>query len=402
MNSIRQNRFYYGYIIVAAAFLMEVLNIGINNSFGLFIPTFQSEFGWSRALISGAATVSMLISSTLIVLWGLLCDKFGPRLILSIAGAVTGLGILLMSQVNSIWQLYLFWGIIGGIGIGAPDLIGLSLVARWFKSNVGIMSGIAKVGAGVGMLILPLMVNGLMSSFNWNFMFIFIGCIYLIAIVGAAQFTRLNPASIITENKKTDNILPPESGLNLRQALRTKQLWIAGIMNLAYLWGAQTVIIHVAPYAHDLGFPAERAALTISMLGAASIFGRLIIGWIADRLSNKTATTITLSIMCLALACFQIKQPDWIVFPLSALFGFSHGGYAALISPKVAEVFGIRAHGAVYGVVTLFGSIGVAVGPLMGGYLFDIQGNYNLVFIIVAFLIFAALLLNIALKRARW
>ncbi|MFC1937989.1 MFS transporter, partial [Chloroflexota bacterium] len=125
-------RIFYGYIIIAAAFCIIGLNMGTNRSFGVFLEPVLSEFGWSRAVISGAFTLCLVVSGLLAIVAGRLTDRFGPRLVVIVCALFMGSGYLLMSQVSNIWQLYLFYGVLGGIGMSGFMAPLSSLVARWF------------------------------------------------------------------------------------------------------------------------------------------------------------------------------------------------------------------------------------------------------------------------------
>ncbi|MBU0971317.1 MAG: MFS transporter, partial [Proteobacteria bacterium] len=137
----RKLSFFYGYIIIAAGFCIQAVVWGISNSFGVFFAPLIDEFGWSRATISGAASLGFLVHGSASMLLGTLNDRLGPRLIMSGCGIFLGLGFLLMATLNSVWQLYLFYGLIAAVGLGGIDVIPLSTVSRWFQKKRGLMSG---------------------------------------------------------------------------------------------------------------------------------------------------------------------------------------------------------------------------------------------------------------------
>ncbi|MCD4676569.1 MAG: MFS transporter, partial [Desulfobacula sp.] len=150
MTDVKRAPFFYGYTIIVAGFFIQTVVWGISNSFGIFFDPLIKEFGWSRATISGAASLGFLVHGASSILLGNFNDRFGPRLIMSACGLFLGLGFLLMGTLNSVWQLYLFYGLIASIGLGGIDVIPLSTVSRWFQKKRGMMSGIIKVGTGVG------------------------------------------------------------------------------------------------------------------------------------------------------------------------------------------------------------------------------------------------------------
>ena len=147
--------FFYGYIVVVAAFLIMVAIFGLYYCFGIFFDPMLLEFGWTRAMTSGAFSLSMVVYGLLNVAVGGLTDRFGPRMVVTICGLLIGLGYLLMSQISAVWQLYLFYGVIIGAGMGGSFIALLSSVARWFVKRRGMMTGIVMAGIGIGTLIGP-------------------------------------------------------------------------------------------------------------------------------------------------------------------------------------------------------------------------------------------------------
>jgi len=164
LNNDNKNNYSYGYVIVAACFGIQAIGVGTYVSYGVFFNSLASEFGWSRAAISGASSIAFFLMGLFGIFAGRLNDKIGPRDIMAVTGFLFGLGHLLMSRLGAIWQLYLFYGIIIGIGLSSVDVIALSTTARWFIRKRGIMTGIVKIGTGAGQFIMPLVASLLITS----------------------------------------------------------------------------------------------------------------------------------------------------------------------------------------------------------------------------------------------
>ena len=164
MNS----RYFYGYNIVAAGFIIQAVSVGVMFTYGVFFKEFQAELGWSRGAISGAASLAFFIMGAVGILAGKLNDRIGPRVIIAVSGISLGIGYLLMSQLRSLWQLYLLYGVLVGIGFSPHDVITLSTVTRWFVKRRGMMSGIVKVGTGAGQLLVPLIAASLITAYGWR------------------------------------------------------------------------------------------------------------------------------------------------------------------------------------------------------------------------------------------
>jgi MFS family permease len=148
-------RYFYGYNIVGACFVIQAVSIGAMFTYGIFFKQFQADFGWSRATISGALSLAFLIMGAVGILAGRLNDRIGPKVLIVVSGFSLGLGFMLMSRLQAPWQLYLLYGVLAGIGFSTHDVITLSTVARWFVKRRGMMSGIVKVGTGTGQVLVP-------------------------------------------------------------------------------------------------------------------------------------------------------------------------------------------------------------------------------------------------------
>ena len=161
-------RFFYGYILVSVAVVIQVIAWGLYNSYGVFFNQLLADFAWPRETISGAFSLAQMVIGVGAIFLGTLNDRYGPRLLMTIGGILAGLGYVLMSQVNSVWQLYLFYGVIVGIGLSGTDVILLSTTARWFIKRRGIMSGVVKMGTGIGIMLIPIITAGLIDSYAWR------------------------------------------------------------------------------------------------------------------------------------------------------------------------------------------------------------------------------------------
>ena len=191
-------------------------------TYGVFFRELQQEFGWSRALISGASSVAFFVMGTGAVIAGTLNDRIGPRIILTVSGVFLGLGYLLMSQINMPWQLYLIYGLCAGIGFSTHDVIILSTIARWFVKYRGMMSGIVKVGTGAGQFLGPLIATALISGLGWRNAYLIIGAGLLAGLVALAQFMKRDPLKmgLLPDGNKQNtgsNTSPAEdNGVSLR------------------------------------------------------------------------------------------------------------------------------------------------------------------------------------------
>ncbi|MCL0071564.1 MFS transporter [Thermodesulfovibrionales bacterium] len=379
---------FYGYVVVGAAFFILLVAFGTLYSFSLFLRPMVAEFGWTRAMISGAYSLCMLLSGLLAVVMGSLTDRFGPRIVVAVCGLFLGIGYLLMSQINAIWQLYLFYGVIA-IGMSGSFVPVLSTVARWFVKKRGMMAGIVVSGIGIGTVIMPLIVSRLAFAYGWRISYIFMGTMALVFVVLAAQFLRRDPAQMGQlphgESEMKVDVLNLGAGeFSLREAILTREFWLLCAMLLCFGFYLQVIIVHIVPHAIDLKISAANAASILAIIGGISIAGRITMGGVADGIGNKPALIICLIIISVTLFWLMAAIELWMLYLFAVTFGFAYGGLAALILPIVAELFGLSSLGKIMGAFIFSIAIGEAIGPVLAGSIFDVVGSYQIAFLVCA------------------
>jgi len=381
-----KTKYFYGYNIVAAGFFIQAVSIGAMFTYGVFFKELQQEFGWSRALISGASSLAFFIMGAGAIIAGTLNDRIGPRIILTVSGISQGLGYLIMSQMNAPWQLYLLYGLFAGIGFSTHDVITLSTIARWFVKYRGMMSGIAKIGTGAGQFLVPLVATMLISSCGWRNAYLIIGGVVLVALVAVAQLMKRDPRKIgllpdgnkeVIKDKASSG---EDHGLSLREAIRTVQFWGICLSEFAVFFCIFTVIVHIVPHALDRGIKPAIAASVLSTIGAVSMVGRFVMGTINDKIGGKRSLITCFIIMIGGLILLQFAGSLWTFFLFAVVYGFAHGGLFTVMSPTIAEFFGMGSHGQLFGAVLFIGTIGATLGPIVTGYVFDISGEYRVAF----------------------
>jgi len=399
----KKPRFFYGYVVVIAAFCVMVVAGGTTYTFGVFLKPLLTEFGWTRAMTSGAFSLCIVLQGLLYVFTGRLTDRFGPRPVLTACGSFLGLGYLLMSQINAIWQLYLFYGVIIAIGMSGLFVPPLSIIPRWFIKRRGMMTGIVASGVGVGTLIMPPLAQWLISTYSWRTCYIVVGILALALAILAAQFLRRDPGQIgqspYGESEVKEERLNLEArGFSFQEAIHSRQFWMLSGLYFCHGFFLQAIMVHIVPYAIELRIPAMIAANILAIIGGLNSVGRVGIGSASDRIGNKLSLLIAFIMTAVALLWLQLAQELWMLFLFAALFGFGGGGQTALMAPAAAELFGLRVHGTILGTVVFIANIGGAVGPLIAGYIFDITNSYYLAFLISAGLGIMAIVLTSFLR----
>jgi len=396
-------RFFYGYIVVALAFLIMVIMGGTIYTFGIFFKPLAGDFGWTSAATSGAFSLQMIIHGLFYVITGRLNDRFGPRLVVSACCLLLGAGYLLMSRISDIWQLYLFYGVIIGIGMSGSFVPLGSTVARWFVKRKGAMIGIAVAGISVGTMIMPPVASWLISSYGWRTSYVVMGLMVLVITISTAQFLRRDPTQMrllpygqSEAQGESSNV--EVSGFSLQEAMHTRQFWLLCVAFLSFGVSQTAIMVHIVPHATELGISATAAANVFTAIGGLGIAGRIVMGGTSDRIGCRAALIICFVLLMAGFAWLLVIKDLWMLYLFAAVFGFGYGGTSALISPTVAELFGLRSHGVILGVVTFITTAGCAVGAVMAGGVFDITGSYQVAFLICVALSIISIVLSILLR----
>lgn len=395
---------FYGYVVAAACFAIQATGVGSHIAFGVFFKPLLADFGWPRSALAGAHSLAFVLSGFIGIFMGRLNDRVGPRVVLTVTALFFGLGLFLMSTVTSLWQIYLFYGIVVGIGLSPVDVIALSTTARWFVRRRSMMSGIVKVGTGTGQLIVPFAASLLILSYGWRTSYVLLAVFVTIMLAGIGQLMRRDPSQMgLLPDGDTQTgsaeFQGAEKGFSFREALRMRQFWTICFTNLTIVFALMITIVHIVPHAMDLGLPATAAAGVLSTIAGASMVGRLLIGITADRAGIRACMIFCFILLILDFLWLQAAKELWMLYLFAGFYGIGHGGHFTLISPLVAEHFGIRSHGVLFGIVVFAGTAGGAAGPILAGHLFDITGSYSSAFWICAAVGCTALGLLLSLRR---
>ena len=232
-----KNKFYYGYIIVAVCFLVMLIVFGSQMSFGVFFKPVLSDFGWTRAVTSGPFSLGMVIMGAFGFVSGRLSDRFGPRLVVSFGAIVLGLGYILTSRIDNVWQFYLYYGVLVAIGNGSTYVPLVSMLARWFGNRRGLMAGVAISGIGLGIAVVPTGSSWMISVFQWRTSLLIVGIVNLAALLILAQFMKYGPQALMSDNRdlpELNNASKQSGKISFRDAVKTRPFWFISIAWLVY------------------------------------------------------------------------------------------------------------------------------------------------------------------------
>ncbi len=392
-KSVRRNRAP----VVVGASLVQFTVIGGVFAYSVFFSVLETELGWSRSTMAACTSLAFLVMGLLAISAGRLNDRFGPRWVLVASGAIYGCGYALLSRVNEPWQAIAIFGLAIGVGMATHDVVTLSTIARWFNAKRGRMTAVVKVGTACGQMIVPLVAAYLIGEFGWRQSFLLLGLAALIILLFSAWLVGNKPPVV------GDSIDEPNQhqGLDFKQVSRFRQFWLICAMQFMLFASLMTIPVHIVIHAQDLGFDATTAAAVLSSIGAVSILGRLALGWSIDYIGGKRGYIICFTLLLISLLFLRHIEDPRYLFGFAALYGFAHGGFFTVVSPTLAEYFGMRAIGTIFGAVVFFGAFSGAAGPFIAGWIFDSTESYDRAFTLLAVLAAFGLLMALSLTRLK-
>lgn len=386
---------FYGWRIVATCFAVLFVIVGIvYYSFPVFYGPLIEEFHWTRQQVTAGFAISIIFVGPLFgVSAGFLIDRYGTKRVLLVGLLCAGSAFLGFSMMQALWMYYLlyFMQTIGYVSAGpVPNQV---LISHWFVRMRGRAMGLAYVGIGVGGAIAPVLTQFLIRNFGWRWAMAAIsGMVVLILLPLVAVMVRNRPAEMgLQPDGDPPPVEPmtetPLSGaptqITLAQAARTRAFWMILIGSFLSIGAVGGIIQHLVLYLRDQQFTAERAAQTASFLLIASILGRLVMGYLADRFSKKYVMLAACSMVAAAIPLLYYVNVPGVVYLFAFIFGFGMGADYMLIPLITAECFGLASLGRLMGIILTTDSLGQALAPVIAGRIFDMNQSYNWAFVML-------------------
>jgi MFS family permease len=386
----------YAWVIVASCSVMVGVTYGLNYSFAVFFKPLAAYFSWDRETVSLVYSVAMVFRGAVSIGTGWLADRYGARTVMLFCGALMGAGFLLSSRVTTLWQLFLTYGVVEAIGLSGTFGIVTAAVSRWFRARRGLALGIVASGSGVGTLLLVPAVERLVAAVDWSRAFVVVGIAAGVVMVAAAALLREPPALAATGVRAPRR---EAEGATVKEALRDPRMLLIGLAFLFFFFGIQIVMVHLVAHATDAGIDPLVAATFISVIGAASIAGRLAIGVGADRIGLYKTLLFTRVFLVLAFVLLLFSRSVWSFYVFAAVFSIPYGGEIPQIPLAIGRFFGTKAMATLMGFVVFVVTVGGALGPWVAGTIFDATGSYDWAFIAGALAAAVSLGMVLLLRR---
>ena len=407
---MKKQSFFYGWWVVLSCVFISLWAGGVVYGMSAFFNPIVEEFGWTYLVVSLAASLLAVELGILAPIAGFLTDRFGPRQVIFCSTLLSGTGLLFLSRINSLLVFYIAFGILS-IGLsGFGQVVTTTAVANWFDKKVGRATGFSIAGYGAGGILMPLIV-WLIAHCGWRMSLVILGIATCLILLPASLFLRHKPEQygylpdgeisdpLETTQNETDAIDSGEVAIIAIHALRTKTFWLLGFALTIQLMVYNAMIVHIMPYFASMGLPRSRAALVAMCIPLSSIIGRLSFGWLGDVFDKRYLLVMCLLLEAVGLAFLSYAEALWHLITFIAFFGPALGGAVALRSIILREHFGRRTLGSIQGLIAALMTIGAIVGPAYAGWLFDVRGGYQIVWLTFTVAVLAGIPSILAIRK---
>lgn len=366
------------WLVVFAGALMGCVAVGTMFSLAVFLEPLSVDTGWSRAGISSAMTLNFLIMGVAGIGWGMLSDRFGPRAVVLAGTVLLGLALVLASRATSLLAFQLTFGILVGLASSAFFAPVIAAVTGWFTTNRSLAVSLVSAGMGMAPMTISPFARWLISAYDWRFAMLVIGIGAWVVLLPTTLLIRRPPVSapagVAAEGAEA-------GGMNMQDALRSPQFWILALTFFACCAAHSGPIFHMVSYAIVCGISPMAAVSIYSVEGLAGLGGRLLLGVAADRIGVKPVLVAGLLAQAVVIAAYSVVSQLEQFYLLALVFGAAYGGVMPLYAVLAHDYFGQKSLGAVLGAATMLSSIGMALGPWIGGWIYDTFQNYAWLFI---------------------
>ena len=391
----------------------------ITYAYGLFLPVMSETFLWSRSALSGPYVLFFVIGGLLGPVAGMTIAVFGPRKNIIAFNLVAALGLFGLSQTKALWQVYLFFGIMGGLGIAFGEFIPLTTVINnWFIRRRSMAMGLFLASGGVGGFIFPPLISKLISGLGWRWGWAYLACQHLLLTVILGGILIRNRPEDLGQQPDGSYEPPPEISLNhsanrspvyqtavdwsVGQAMRTPALWMIMALFSIILFVTNMLTTHQVAYLQDLTFSPLLSATVLGLMLGMSIIGRLACGFLGMRFEGRQLAVFFLTAMGLGIVALIQARGIFYLYLYSIFMGIGFGGMIVLMPNLLGDYFGRSHYSRILGwtapVITLIS----AGSPTLAGFLYDTTGNYFLPFSIAAALVFAGIVLAFLLRPPKF
>jgi MFS family permease len=367
----------YGWVVVAAGALMGCVAMGCTFSLAVFLQPMSEATGWSRTGISTAMTLVFITMGIGGFAWGALTDRFGPKVVVLSGALLLGAGLSLASRATSLLEFQLVYGILVGGSAGSIFAPMIATVTGWFEKRRSLAVSLVSAGMGVAPMTISPFARWLLSNYDWRTSQLVIAILAWALLVPTAFLVRRAPAPPAGAR----GVMAGDNGMSVAQALRSPQFIVLAATFFACCAMHSGPIFHTISYAIACGIAPAVAVTIYSMEGLAGLGGRLIFGLAGDRFGAKPTLVVGLFIQALGAGAYFFTRELSEFYGVAIVFGMTYAGVMPLYAVIAREYFPMRIMGTVFGAASMVSSLGMALGPAMGGWIFDHFGSYGWLYV---------------------
>ncbi len=395
--NIQVTRLYYGWIVVALAFITMMFVIGTFASSGVLFAALVTEYNWSRATTALPFSIALVGYAATAWLGGRLFDRYGPRWLFPIGTICLGLGLISSAYARTPWQLCLTWGILVGQGFNLAGFVTHSaLVSLWFRRHLGVAVGLAISGASIGSLTIVPAVQYLVDQIGWRSAYTLLGWVIIAGLTPMnALWQRHHPADLglypdglppATDASDASGMARPSAASKtLGDALRSPPFWFLFVMAAGVGWLSTVVSVHLIAHITDNGFSSMLAASMVGLMGLLRAGSGTVWGGLSDRFGRESIYIIGSALSLVGLAGLAVLHPLstlWLLYASILILGVGFGVHGSVEASSIADLFQGPHLGAILGAVELGWGIGGFLGSWGGGFWYDTWGRYHGVFVV--------------------
>lgn len=390
----------YGWVIVAAGAVITCLAMGAMFALPVYLQPMADETGWTRAGISGAMTIGFIVMGIAGFLWGTLTDRIGARPVVLIAAITLGLGLFIASRANDLLVFQFAYGGLVGASGGAFFAPLMATVIGWFDKHRSLAVSLVSLGGGVAPMVMTPLATVLIEQMGWRAAMMTTALVATAIIVPTALLIRRPPAGFDAEPAEAvTTTAGPTGGQSILAVMRRPQFIVLATVFFLCCGAHSGPIFHTVSYAMLCGASAIAAASIYSVEGLAGLFGRVFFGLLADRIGVKRVIVGGLVLQAVGIYTYIYVTELPQFYMLAAVLGLAYGGVMPLYAVLARDYFSPRVMGTVLGGITMTSSIGMAFGPVGGGWLFDTFGDYHWLYVSSAAIGIAAALVALTFPR---
>jgi MFS family permease len=376
-------RLQYGWVVVGAGMLITCVAMGSAFSLAVFLQPVSVDTGWSHTGVSGAGTIVFLAMGFAAFGWGALSDRLGTRLVVLAGAVLLGIGLVAASYATSLLQFQILFGVIVGVAGGAFYAPLMAVASAWHDKHRSLAVSLISAGMGVAPLTVAPFARWLISSYDWRTAMLVVGIVATALLIPAALLIRRPPPAIPAQGMPAPRTgaATSEPRMTAAQAFRTSAFVAIALTHFCCCAAHSGPIFHMVTYAMVCGIAPMAAVSVYGVAGLSGLGGRILCGLAADKFGAKPVLVIGLMVQALAAGTYVFVSQLGEFYALAVIFALAYGGVMPLYAILVRDYFGLHIMGTVFGAVSAVASLGMALGPLAGGWAFDTFGGYGWLYI---------------------